>query len=238
MTNSVTTPLTAEQREELRRLEAAATPGPWRSMRDGNQYTNTRFLPTAKLVGASRLEGVTRPWNPNKYVTFGFTPEEFETPRFLDADADLIAAARNAMPALLASADRAEELEARNNAALDRLCYMQEQVDARRADLQRKGGQHVSPTGDFVGVAPSALGRIEWHIRAILDALGSGEGPAQYLEAELRKCQEEAVVMAKRVRMLEGLLGLALRWSVGLPRHMDERIRKALAQRQPEGGHR
>jgi hypothetical protein len=85
----------------LRELEAKATPGPWRSMRDGNQYTNTRFLPTAKLVGASRLDGVTRPWNPNKYVTFGFKPEEFETARFLDADADLIAAMRSVLLPLL-----------------------------------------------------------------------------------------------------------------------------------------
>jgi hypothetical protein len=204
----VTAPLTAEQRAELRRLEKEL---PHFELDDSGEEP----LVTLYVVGTS----------------------DFAKARSA-AVAQSMVQMRNALPALLDAADRAEGLEARNNAALDRLCYMQQEVDARRADLSRKGGQQVSFHGDFAGVSPSALGRIEWHIRAILDALGSGEGPAQYLEAELRKCQEEAVVMAKRVRMLEGLLGLALRWSVGLPRHMDERIRKALAQRQPEGEHR
>jgi hypothetical protein len=110
---------------------------------------------------------------------------------------------------------------------------MQQEVDARRADLQRKGGQHVPFHGDFAGVSPSALGRIEWHIRGILDALGGGTGPAQYLEAELRKCQEEAVVMAKRVRMLEGLLASAMRWTVGMPRLLEDKIMAALPRPQP-----
>ncbi len=85
----------------LRILLSEATPGPWRSMRDGNQYLDTKYMPTAKVVGASRLDGPKRPWNPHRLIAFGFTPDEYETARFTDADADLIASAVNALPELL-----------------------------------------------------------------------------------------------------------------------------------------
>ena len=104
---------TREERDELRRLHEAATPGPWISLRDGNQYVETRYLPTARCVGASRINEVVRPWNPHAYVQFGFTPAEFETSRFLDIDADLIAAARNALPDLLDAADERDRMVAR-----------------------------------------------------------------------------------------------------------------------------
>lgn len=103
---------TPEFLAEMRRLEKAATPGPWQSMRDGNQYIDP-LGPTAECVGASRLVPVVRPWNPYAYVRFGFKPDELEKPRFLDADADLIAAARNALPALL---DHIETLTAERDA--------------------------------------------------------------------------------------------------------------------------
>ncbi len=90
-----------EQIDELLALSDKATPGPVRSMRDGNQYVNTSYLPTAKVVGASRLDGLTRPWNPHALMRFGFRPEEYETARFLDGDADYIAAIFNRTPALL-----------------------------------------------------------------------------------------------------------------------------------------
>ena len=85
----------AEQRlAEIReRLAKRASRGPWRSLRDGNQYVNTFYLPTAKVVGASRVDGLVRPWNPHALVAFGFKPAEYETSRFIDEDADFIAAA-------------------------------------------------------------------------------------------------------------------------------------------------
>lgn len=85
---------------------AKASPGPWRSMRDGNQRINTKYLPTAKLVGASRVDGLVRPWNPYALLASGFKPEEYETARFLDEDADFIARAREDIPALIAEVRR------------------------------------------------------------------------------------------------------------------------------------
>lgn len=94
----------AQIRERLEKIS-----GPWRSMRDGNQYIKTRYLPTAKVVAASRIDGLVRPWNPHAYVAFGFKPEEFETSRFLNADADFIAEAPADVTYLLAALARAEQ---------------------------------------------------------------------------------------------------------------------------------
>lgn len=102
----------SRQLADLIALSEKATPGPWRSMRDGNQYIKTDYMPTAKLVGASRLDGLLRPWNPHAYIAFGFKPREFETVRLLDEDADFIEAAHNAIPALVALLSRLQEAEA------------------------------------------------------------------------------------------------------------------------------
>jgi hypothetical protein len=93
----------------IRQRAEAATPGPWLSLRDGNQRINTHYLPTAKLVGASRIVGPVRPWNPYAYIARGFTPEEFETVRFVDEDADFVAHAREDIPSLVAYAEALEE---------------------------------------------------------------------------------------------------------------------------------
>lgn len=92
--------------EAIKKRAEAATKGPWRSMRDGNQYIGTKYMPTAKCVGASWVEGVVRPWNPHRLLAFGFPPEEYERARFLDADADFIAHARADVPALVAEVER------------------------------------------------------------------------------------------------------------------------------------
>lgn len=86
---------------KLRELDAKATPGPWRVMRDGNQYVDTRYVPTAKLVGASRIDGVLRPWNPHAAISLGMTSKQHEEVRFADDDADLVAELRNAVPLIL-----------------------------------------------------------------------------------------------------------------------------------------
>lgn len=65
-------------------LEAKATPGPWRSLRDGNHH-----IPSLRTIkGASRLEG---------------SPPTTSAVRLLDEDADLIAATRNTLPELRAA---------------------------------------------------------------------------------------------------------------------------------------
>jgi hypothetical protein len=79
----------------LQALSASATPGKWRSMREGNQFVDTSYLPTAKCVGASRIDGPKRPWNPHALITFGFKPEEYEKVRMTDADADFVCALVN-----------------------------------------------------------------------------------------------------------------------------------------------
>ncbi len=79
--------------KEARELVAAATAGPWVSMRDGNQYVGSR------LVGASRISQIPRPSNPYSYT------RDPNASRFLDADADFIAWCRTGVPALLATID-------------------------------------------------------------------------------------------------------------------------------------
>ena len=107
--------------DKLEALEKAATLGPWTSTRDGNQFIETDYLPTAKPVGASRLAGVKRPWNPYALISFGFRPTEYETARFKDADADLIAAVRNSLPRLLRIVRAAEALYRSGNELQDPL---------------------------------------------------------------------------------------------------------------------
>ena len=114
------------KRAEWRRLADEATPGPWCSARDGNQYIETSYLPTAQLVGASRIEEIRRPWNPHAYVSFGITAEDHETARFLDADADFIAAAREAVPALL---DEVARLRNENEQFLFQISLLREKLE-------------------------------------------------------------------------------------------------------------
>ena len=91
--------------DELKQLSESATPGEWRSMRDGNQYLGTSYMPTAKLVGASRVIGPKRPWNPHSAIAFGIRAEAQETVRFTDEDADFVCGAVNWVRAMLAQWD-------------------------------------------------------------------------------------------------------------------------------------
>lgn len=91
---------------KLRALLAQATPGPWRSMRQGNQYLGTVYMPTAKLVGASVIEPIKRPWNPHAAIPFGITALQHEQARFTDGDADLIVEVINALPWLIDAYER------------------------------------------------------------------------------------------------------------------------------------
>lgn len=84
-------------------LSIAATPGAWHSMREGNQFIDTRYMPTMKCVGASRIDGPKRPWNPHALIAFGFKPEEYEKVRMTDADADFVCALVNWFRSLAAA---------------------------------------------------------------------------------------------------------------------------------------
>ena len=75
-------------RDRLRRLADAATPGPWENTRNGVQQS----LAAATKVGDYKYEGV------------GIVPEEYVR----QDDAEFIAAAREAVPALLDALTRAE----------------------------------------------------------------------------------------------------------------------------------
>lgn len=80
--------------EPIKERLAAASPGPWRAMRDGNQYVGVELdgrkgknviHPTGRgtLVGASRVEGLARPWNP-WWVGDSTAPETQETVRLAE----------------------------------------------------------------------------------------------------------------------------------------------------------
>lgn len=89
--------------DALEAMEKTVKIGPLCAMRDGNQYINTEYMPTATLVGASRIvgRGALRPWNPHRLIAFGFAPTEYETNRFEDSCADYIVTAVNALPTLI-----------------------------------------------------------------------------------------------------------------------------------------
>lgn len=87
--------------DELRAKIANATPGQWRSMRDGNQYLDRG----ATLVGASRIDGLPRAWNP-----WRIAPDNQGVTRLRDEDADAIVAMRNSIDALLDVAEVAQRV--------------------------------------------------------------------------------------------------------------------------------
>ena len=101
--------MTDEQLAEIEERLRAATPGPWQAMRQGNQYIETDYLPTAKVVGASVVTGLKRPWNPHAYISFGMRATTHEEARFTDADADFIAHAPTDIAALIAEVRRLRE---------------------------------------------------------------------------------------------------------------------------------
>ncbi len=146
----MTTPLTAEQREELRRLEKEL---PQFELDDSGEEP----LVTLYVVGTS----------------------DFAKARSA-AVAQSMVQMRNALPALLDDADRAEELE--------------RELESVRTELD------------------SATTR----------------GCELVEEAEQRAEELEA-----RVRRLEGLLASAMRWTVGMPRLLEDKIMAALPRPQP-----
>lgn len=120
--------------------------GPWRSMREGNQYLNDG----AEVVGASRVDGLDRPWNP-RYV---IAPSDLEeVSRFRDDDADFIAAAPAAIRFLLS---RLRTLEA----ALHELANAADNVGVRHFDT------------DTMSPEVEAMQAATLHARAALEGSG------------------------------------------------------------------
>lgn len=93
----MTNPLSTQFAE----LAKEATQGHMRSMRDGNQYLDGLHSADGKsLVGASRVDGLDRPWNRGGAKLF---IDMEHVSRFRDADADFIAFCFNNRTAILAA---------------------------------------------------------------------------------------------------------------------------------------
>ena len=119
--------MTATELDAILARADAATPGPWRSMRSGNQY---------RVVGASRIEEIPRPWSPHGHLD---KAHEANVSRFLDCDADFIAAAREDVPSLVAEVRRLEKDRATDRATCDRWAAERDaqQSRAERAERER-----------------------------------------------------------------------------------------------------
>ena len=89
--------LTPERLDELERLLAEATPGPWQSMSNGNCA-----LRDGSLVGQARLMGPERPYDARSY--WHQSEEGLRTNVMTEADAELVAELRNTLPSLIEAA--------------------------------------------------------------------------------------------------------------------------------------
>ena len=181
--------VTDERAAEIAARCEAATPGSWRAMRDGNQYVETSYLPTAKCVAASYVDGLVRPWNPHAYVRFGVRPQEFETARFLDADADFIAAARTDIPDLHADREELKHALAEAQARAGRL------RDALLAHVEMNGGTHSHPD-DCPDLEACNDHRVAALAEAALALPAGGTALREALAAARAKALREAADMA------------------------------------------
>lgn len=112
--------LTAEQRAELRRLEKEATPGPWAH---DNRAKGTEGDPCLFTESGPH-------YSPGKSPVF------IGSAFWTAADGDLCAEMRNALPALLDAADRADVLAEWNRLGAERYAKLLEEAsaDKLRAD--------------------------------------------------------------------------------------------------------
>lgn len=115
--------------ERLEELSAKATPGPWRSMRNGNSPCR------GTLVGVSHIEELPRPYNEHAFAERAHR----ELSLFRDEDADLIAEMRNALPALIAEVRRLRAENATHVAARAALVSMAAQLDGLPVDVVDTG---------------------------------------------------------------------------------------------------
>lgn len=112
--DSAVLPLDTARLDEIEARANAATPGPWRSMREGNQrYGDSEQF----FCGASRVDGLPRAYN-TQYVIPAIHLEHVS--RFKDEDADFIAHARDDVPALIAEVRRLRSAEQSEDAPMER----------------------------------------------------------------------------------------------------------------------
>lgn len=69
------------------------------------------------------------------------------------------------------SDEELSEIAAKLDRVAELLTGFEEQIAGRRAELERRGGQHVPHHGDFCSCPPSALNRLEWWARAFREVL-------------------------------------------------------------------
>ena len=99
----MTTPSLTTMLERVRELDGKASKN-WRAMQEGNQYievdcnqNHSLERKPGKLVGASRVDGLQRAWNP--YWVGDYRRAE-NVSRFTEDDAAFIALSRTALPML------------------------------------------------------------------------------------------------------------------------------------------
>jgi hypothetical protein len=98
--------MTPEQLDELDRLENAATPGPWEeSAGIGDHFHIRAICHENGLEGRWLLVGTTCPRERKDSIGMSFWPVTIDA-EVDQANADLIAASRNALPALIAEVRR------------------------------------------------------------------------------------------------------------------------------------
>jgi hypothetical protein len=171
--------LTPEQIEAIRKRAEAATPGPWRAMEEGNQYLEGQ----TKLVSAARVDGISRPWN-SWFVVPAVKMEE--VCRFISADADFIAHARQDIPALLSALEAAERRAGERRLAFEK--YTKEavaeinRIEAERDSQQRLAIEAMTERDTLrarVERLERALREIQKHADKYCNA-GALQGPMEY----------------------------------------------------------
>lgn len=178
----------------IRERAAKATAGPWRSLRDGNQYIDDGHA--THIVGASRIEELPRP--------FHWSPHHTDKPqvsRFLDADADFIAHAREDIPELLRRLDAAREDLVSCKAALDAAHGYRDQLEAERDELREALRDVVECRDDMLEMprgelAKSANGRV-----FILQIYKDGMGWEIYTNGDDNRTVETLLDAETRLRI-------------------------------------
>ena len=151
--------------EALRRLADAATAGPWENARNGVQQS----LDAATKAGDYRYEGV------------GIVPEEYVR----QDDAEFIAAARTAVPALLdalaAAEHRATRAEAQSALRGRAVVMYRERAREAEAEVKRlswKCGHLADKYDTDTEELRQEVDRAEERIKAVLAVLGLEVGDA------------------------------------------------------------
>ncbi len=96
--------------------------------------------------------------------------------------------------------EEVERLTKERDAMLFAACGFCEEVDRAESHANRpRGGQHVTPSGDFIYAQPSVLGRLKWWARAFKDAGSSVEYAVKTLEAERDSARAEAAALRQKL---------------------------------------